>query len=187
MRVGQTTPLQAEHAFRLNPFSLPARFEAVSAEPGAAQASVYLDHTVAIVRRTVAGLPLNMKIPIKMYKGVGIEYDVADDGTPAVEIFLVHRDPAMNLVLFRGNDTTDVSADWQAWARMFGLPLMIRSETGGFRTAKGYFGKLEVSDCLERRYHAQFAERRPRFLTRRKPGAKGPRESFSGREIIART
>ena len=186
MRVGQTTPLQAEHVFRLNPFSLPARFEANTAEPAAADASVYLDCKMAIVRRKIAGLPLNIKIPIKMYKGVAIQYDVTGNGAPSVEIFLVHQDPAMCLTLSRGNDNSDVSADWQAWGKLFGLPLLIRSETGDFETAKDYLGKLAISTSLDRRYHSQFADRRPRFLAKRRPGAKPAQKTVSGREIIAR-
>lgn len=187
MRVEQTTPHQAEHTFRLNPFSLPAHYEATTADGVQTNRSVYLDRTMAIVRRKVAGLPLNVKMPIKKYQGVAIQYDVAGDGTPCVEISLQHRDPAMNLTLSRGNDTLDVSADWQAWANLFGLPLLIKSETGEIQPAKGYLGSLIVSATLERRYHAQFAERRPRFLTRRKPGRKGPQSRYNEREIIART
>jgi len=186
MRVALTTPLQAEREFRLNPFSLPARFEAGSTGP-AASTSVYLDRHVAILRRKLGGLPLTIKVPIKMYRGVAVSYDVQGGVTPCVEIFLVHRDPALNLSLSRMNDTIDVSADWQAWATLFGLPLLICDETGGFQPAKGYLGQLTVSESLGRRYHAQFAARRPRFLSRRKTGAKGPYSKVSGREIIART
>ena len=121
-----------------------------------------------------------------MFKGVAIRYDVTDHATPSAEITLIHRDPALHLPLSRGGDTADLSADWQAWAKLFGLPLLVQDKAGDLRPAKSYLGKLAVATSLDRRHHAQFAERRPRFLTRRKTGAKSAREMFAGREIIAR-
>lgn len=187
MRVVKTTPVQAEPGFRLNPFSLPARFEAGQSGSAAPMASVYLDDQVAIVRRRVAGLPLNIKIPVKMYRGVAIRYDVTRDGPATGDLFLVHRDPALHLPLSRGDDPANLSVDWQSWARLFGLPLLVEDETGRLVPARTYLGKLAVLPQRDRRYHAQFAERRPRFLTRRKTGPKGRRAVVAGREIIART
>jgi Family of unknown function (DUF6101) len=186
MRVAGTAPVQAEPSFRLNPFTLPARYEAFPAGT-ATGTSVYLDRKVAILRRRVAGLPLNIRIPIKMYRGVAIRFTEAHDTPVRTEILLAHRDPALHLVLSCGEDAGELAADWLAWANLFGLPLLVAEDDGSFRSARTYLGRLKVSTPRERRYHAQFAERRPRFLSRRKPGRKGPYEMLEGREIIARS
>lgn len=182
MRVGQTTPVQAEQAFRLNPFSLPARYHPAAEHTMA----VYLDRSFAILRRQVAGCPLTVTVPIKMYRGVAIRYTTGSDG-PAAELFLAHRDPDLSVALSRIGDPEDSVADWQAWARLFGLPLLIEEDSGDLKPARTYVGSLAVGTTLDRRPHAQFADRRPRFLVRRKPGAKGSHKQIAGREIIART
>ena len=188
MRVAQTTPVQAEPAFRLNPFHLPACNDALTAgRPGMSSPAVYLDQSVAVVRRSVGGKNLDIKVPIRRYQGIAISCTLDDPAAPHTELVLIHRDPALQVVLSSGADLNEMSADWQAWARQLGLPLLVRDDDGVLQPARTYLGTLSVGTPRDRRPHAQFADRRPRFLVRRKTGSKAEQPVLKAREIIART
>lgn len=184
MRVARTTPIQAEPAFRLDPFSLPARLFAEGTDPVAAP--LYLDRDIALLQRRIAGLPQIIRVALKSYRGVAIRLGASLHAT-AGAIVLVHRDPALEVVLSSGGDACDLAADWQAWGNVLGLNLLVEDEDGLLAPARSYLGSLAVAPPRARRHHAQFAERRPRFLTRRKVGRPDISERIAAREIIART
>jgi hypothetical protein len=102
-----------------------------------------------------------------------------------VVVELMHRDPALSLPLVVADEPEDVAADWQAWGRALNLPLLVVTEDGTVKAPVDRIGALVVYESKPRRRYSFFADRRPRFLVRRKPGRAGPMERVTGREIIA--
>jgi hypothetical protein len=107
----------------------------------------------------------------------------------AVSIVLEHRDTALSLPLYRADDGTDIVAEWQSWARVLSLPLLIAEADGRLREPFDRIGAVRVATpTRRRRRRLAIGKRRPSILQRRKIG--GPIEDATvhhdDREIIAR-
>ena len=174
-------------ALRLDPFALPVRYSATLAG-SASEAAILLEPDRAVVRRTVAGIPSAVTVKVSSYRGVAVRFEESiETGEVRVIVELMHRDPALSLPLAVAEDPADIAADWQAFGRIFGLPLLLIETDGSIREPVARMGAITVSETRPRRRHSFFADRRPRFLVRRKPGARRPEpELILGREIIAR-
>ena len=133
------------------------------------------------------GLPLTLRVPIKTFDGVAVRMTpVGCDGDIEVVVELRHSDPALCLPLTIADDPADVAADWQAWGQALGLQLLLVRQDGTIAAADADSDKVTAQSPKQRRRHSFFANRRPRFLTRRKTGRSGPLDRLVGREIIAR-
>ena len=177
-------PAGSGRSFRLDPFTLPVRYAAGS--DGGAQDFV-LDHDRALLRRRLSAGPMVMlTVPVRAYAGVAVRIEaVGQGGDLRVVVELMHRDPALSLPLVVAKEPEDVAADWQAWGRALNLPLLVVSEDGTVKAPVERIGALTVAESKPRRRYSFFADRRPRFLARRKPGRSGATERLIGREIIA--
>jgi hypothetical protein len=147
-----------------------------------------LDGRQAVVRRaTGSGLPVNLQIPLRAFVGVAVRMvPVGTNGDIEVTVELHHRDPALCLPLVVSDDPAEVAADWQAWGRALGLPLLLVRQDGEIEAPLNQMGEMTLLPSKPRRRHSYFAGRRPRFLARRKPGGEIMLERVSAREIIAR-
>lgn len=173
----------SSRTFRLDPFTLPVRFRA---SIGTVEASIVLDRDRAVVRRsTRAGRSVTLAVPISAYDGVAVRMvPFGHDGELRVVVELRHRDPALTIPLVVADAPEDVAADWQAWGRALNLPLLLIEQDGTVSAPVERLGAVSVARPRPRRRHSFFAGRRPRFLTRRKPGRGGAMERVAGREII---
>lgn len=174
----------AGREFRLDPGTLPVCSE--TAEGG--RADFFLDHDV-VVFRSAAGTR-QRTVPVSDYEGVAVRIAPVI-GPLRLALELSHPDPDYVLPLACGGQPDDVAADWQAWGRKLGLPLLVVSPDGSVTRYErhGPAGKptVALNAPVSRRRHAYFAGRRPRFLKRRKAGPLGGLERIVAREIIART
>jgi len=175
---------------RISPFALPARFTVgPSGNPRAlpGSASVYLDESIAIVKRRLSGLPLTLSVPVSGFEGVAVRIEPMGEGLAAT-IELRHRDPSITLPLGTAEDMTSAAADWQAWARRLGLPMLVVEADGALRHVLPDGAMATAVAKPTRRKRSTAGRRRPRFLARRKIGAAGPMPVLRGaREIIARS
>jgi len=175
--------------FRLDPESLPLRYSAIlGGDTRRVEATIFLDRENAVIRRpSPMGLPLTLRVPIKTFDGVAVRMTpVGCDGDIEVVVELRHSDPALCLPLTIADDPADVAADWQAWGQALGLQLLLVRQDGTIAAADADSDKVTAQSPKQRRRHSFFANRRPRFLTRRKTGRSGPLDRLVGREIIAR-
>jgi hypothetical protein len=149
---------------RLDPFSLPVRFEAADAAADERRCIVDLHRERVVLRRSVRGMRMALNMPVAAFRGVAIRLCGETDKTPsAIAVMLEHADPALSLPLFSSPDSDDIVAEWQSW------------------------GRIEAPTWRRRRRSA-IARRRPSRLLRRRPG-KLPATPFvhrGEREIIAR-
>ena len=177
-------PAGSTRAFPLDPHTMPMR-PPVYFDGGAT--AFVLDRKRVIVRRPVRGQTMTLAVPISAYRGVAVRIlPNGDPGDIRVTVELMHRDPALTVPLVVADEPEDVAADWQAWGRALNLPLLLVAEDGTVKMPVDRLGGLVVAETKPRRRHSFFADRRPRFLTRRKVGRKGEQPRITGREIIAR-
>jgi hypothetical protein len=177
--------------FRLDPMDLPARYSAAIGTGGRrVDAVIVLDRQEVIIKRpSPAGASATFRMPTKSFDGVAVRIvPIGDDGDLEVTVELMHRDPGLSIPLIIADDPGDVAADWQTWGRVLGLPLLLVLPDGSIEKPVDHIGAIRKLPTRPRRRHSFFANRRPRFLTRRKTGLKrGEIEILDAREIIART
>lgn len=156
---------------RLNPLSLPARFEARDMRADGGIRHIEISRERVTLRRAVRGMRMAINISVSDFLGVSLS---TIDGAPT--FVLKHRDPSLSIPLTV--ETDDVDTAWQAWSETFALPRL----QDGCDPANG-------RPSLRRRRRNAVKARRPSILMRRKPGCDIARMGvFRGeREIIART
>jgi hypothetical protein len=116
---------------------------------------------------------------------------VPSDGNAAdlIVVSLEHQDPALSVPLFAASDSDDVVAEWQLWARVLKLPLLVANLDGTLHEPFDRVGGVRVgTSAPRRRRRTALKARRPSILMRRRPGTSPVRPSIyrGEREIIAR-
>ena len=168
--------------FRLDPQSLPARSFAEAG--GAAGPAFVIERGRAIVHRAGGD---SVVVPVAEYRGVSVRMEsTGDAGAVRAFVELLHADASLTLTLAVTDDPYDIYADWQGWAKTLNLPLLVVGQDGSIGGPLAGMGGIIAARPQPRRRHSYFAARRPRFLTRRKPGAVDSGVRVAGREIIAR-
>lgn len=175
---------------RLDPFSLPARFETVDDAADGRVRIVDLFYRRVVMRRSVRGMRMAISLPVAAFRGVSIRLTGnANEQPTAIAIVLEHGDPALSLPLFSASDNDEIVAEWQSWGRMLGLPLLVGEPDGTLREPFARLGALQVEPpTWRRRRRSAIARRRPRILMRRRPGRMAEAQAVhrGEPEIIAR-
>jgi hypothetical protein len=183
-------PAGSSRVERLDPFSLPVQFSAADKAADGRTRTVLLTRERVVVRRAVHGIKMAVNLPVAAYLGVALRLEppAGEDGG-AVSIVLAHRDHALSLSLYRADDGTDIMAEWQSWARVLGLPLLIADTDGRLREAFDRIGAVRIAcPTGRRRRRSAIRMRRPSILMRRRVGRSiaGAAVHRDEREIIAR-
>ncbi len=180
---------------RLDPFSLPVRFEAADAAADERLRIVDLHRERVVLRRSVRGMRMALNMPVTAFRGVAIRLYgeagnfQADSAPTSIAVVLEHQDPALSLPLFWSPETDDIVAEWQSWGRVLGLPLLVAEADGSLREPFARIGSLRIkAPTWRRRRWSVIARRRPSRLLRRRPGKlpETPLVHRGEREIIAR-
>ena len=190
MSSGRAMPAGSSRALRLDPAALPVSFAASDARADERLRHIELGRERVVMRRAVRGIQMRVSLKVTEFLGVAIRVIPPDEGQQGgVAIFLEHRDQGLSVPLFVAADEgADVVAEWQRWARVLGLPLLI-PDGEGFREPFERIGAVRVhAPTPRRRSRSILWRRRPSILRRRKPGrAQGdPQIHRDEREIIAR-
>jgi Family of unknown function (DUF6101) len=177
---------------RLDPFSLPVRFEAADEAADGRRRVVDLHRERVVLRRSVRGMRMALNMPVAAFRGVAIRlYGASPENSAptAIAVVLEHDDPALSLPLFASPEADDIVAEWQSWGRVLGLPLLVAETDGKLREPFARLGQLRIeAPTWRRRRRTTIARRRPSRLLRRRPGAlpAEPLVHRGEREIIAR-
>ena len=190
MSSGRAMPAGSSRALRLDPAALPVTFAASDARADERLRHIELGRERVVVRRAVRGIQMRVSLKVAEFLGVAVRVIPPDENQQgAVAIFLEHRDQGLSVPLFVAADGgADVVAEWQRWARVLGLPLLI-PDGEGFREPFERIGAVRVhAPTPRRRSRSILWRRRPSILRRRKAGrAQGDPQIHRGeREIIAR-
>jgi hypothetical protein len=162
-------PAGSSRALRLDPLSLPLRFDAQDARADGGVRQIELHRERVVLRRAVHGMQMAVKIRVSDFLGVGLRG--LDD---AQMLVLVHRDPSLNIPLCVSSDSEEIKTAWQMWTEIFALPQLPEDK--------------RCVPAVRRRRHNAIRARRPKFLVRRRAGdLLNPANLHQGeREIIAR-
>ncbi len=192
MSTGRALPAGSSRALRLDPCALPVRFATSDARADERLRLVDLDRERVVVHRAVRGIRMRLSLKVSEFLGVAIRVipsDESQDGATAV--MLEHRDPGLSVPLLVATDGgDDAVAEWQRWARVLGLPLLIPDGEGTFCEPFERIGAVRVRAAVPRRRpRALLRRRRPSILGRRKPGRQSALAQVhrGEREIIARS
>ena len=189
MEAGRSTA-GSSRALRLDPFSLPVRFEAADEAADERRRVIDLHRERVVVRRSVGGMRMALNLPVAAFRGVAIRLTGnANEPPTAISVVLEHGDPALSLPLFSANGSDEIVAEWQSWGRVLGLPLLVAERDGSLREPFARMGALRIeAPTWRRRRRSAIARRRPSLLMRRWVGAraKTPNLHRGEREIIAR-
>jgi hypothetical protein len=170
-RTGAHRASTTAHPWRLDPFSLPARFSTADDAADEGLRIVDLHRERVVLRRALSGMRMAVNLPVAGYRGVAIRLDATTKTPPFVAVTL---DEALTLPLFASTDNDDVVAEWQIWGRVLGLPLLIGDTDGTMREAFARMGQLRIAaPTWRRRRRSTIARRRPSRLLRRQPGRAG--------------
>jgi hypothetical protein len=177
-------------ALRLDPFSLPVRFEAADDAADESLRVVDLHSERVVLRRSVRGMRMALSLPVTAFRGVAIRlFGEAGKIPSSIAVVLEHGDPALSLPLFSSAESDDIVAEWQSWGRVLGLPLLVAECDGSLREPFARLGALRTqAPTWRRRRRSAIARRRPSRLLRRRTGVL-PAEPLVHRgehEIIAR-
>ena len=177
--------------FRLDPFSLPVRFEAADEAADECLRIVDLHRERVVLRRSVGGMRMALNLPVAAFRGIAIRLFFAEPGKvpTSIAVVLEHGDPALSLPLFASTESDEIAAEWQSWGRVLGLPLLIAESDGSLREPFARLGALRIeAPTWRRRRRSAIARRRPtRLMRRARGGALNAQPVYrSEREIIAR-
>lgn len=152
---------------RLDPFALPVAFATSDASAGVRYIELHRERVV--MRRSVAGVVMAVRMPLSSYDGVALRLVSGAEG-PTVEVTLEHKDPGLSLSLYEADHDEDALAEWRSWSDALGLPMLVCDQDGS-RVAFAQLGAVRVSKSRpRRRRHSGLKHRRPSFLSRRKAG-----------------
>lgn len=165
-KAGGVTPAGSGRALRLDPHRLPVRYAAADERADGSARFIEIDREQVLLRRTVNGVLMRLRIPLEVYLGVAVRLADADG---AVAITLEHRDPSLSVTLHADGGMEEAAAEWQSWARVLGLPLLIEDVDGTLRHPVDMLGALMTGRiALRRRRKTPLRKRRPYFLSRRR-------------------
>ena len=174
---------------RLDPLALPVRFTATDVAADGRERQVEINRERVLLQRRVRGMAIRVNLPLAAYLGVSVRLIAADEAdAEAIAIRLEHRDPALRVDLYSGIDDADVVAEWQLWARVLGLPLLVADLSGKLHAPVPQIGDVAAGAPMPRRRRRNsIKRRRPSAPLRRRVGdASIEQPVHCEREIIAR-
>ena len=162
-------PAGSSRALRLDPLSLPLRFDAQDTRADGGVRQIELHRERVVLRRAVQGMQMAVNVRVSDFLGVALRG--LDD---AQMLVLAHRDPSLNIPLCVSSDPEEIASAWQIWSDIFALPLLAEDD--------------HSEPAARRRRHSAIRARRPKFLVRRRGGNLINLENIhqDEREIIAR-
>ncbi|MDC7784528.1 DUF6101 family protein [Rhodoplanes sp. TEM] len=191
MSAGGVAPSGSSRHVRLDPFGLPVRFRTTDEAADTRERTVELGRDTMVLRRAVAGMRMKVAVPVASFLGVALRVVPPDDtGEGSVAVVLEHRDPGLTVPLFVADDGTDAVAEWQLWANVLGLPLLVAETDGTLREPFARLGGVRLgTPQVRRRRSSPVKRRRASILMRRKPGRLpvAPHVYKDEQEIIARS
>jgi hypothetical protein len=166
------------------------RFEAADVAADGHRRVVELHRERVVLRRSVRGMRMALNMPVAAFRGVAIRLKGEPDTPPSeIAVVLEHDDPSLSLPLFASGECDDIVAEWQAWGRVLGLPLLVAERDGSLREPFARIGAVRVeAPAWRRRRRTTIGRRRSARMLRRRQGklAATPTVHRGEREIIAR-
>ena len=160
-------PAGSGRDLRLDPLSLPVRFDAHDPRADGYTRQIELHSERVVLRRAVRGMQMAINVRVSDFVGVALR-----GHDEARTVVLVHRDPSLSVPLLVSADAEELAEAWSLWSELFALPQL---DEGARKPAP------------RRRRCNAIRARRPKFLMRRRVAMARELPVHHGeREIIAR-
>jgi hypothetical protein len=166
---GGSNPAGSSRGLRLDPLSLPVKFDALDARADGGVRQIELHRDRVVLRRALHGMQMAVTVRVRDFLGVALRG--IDD---AQMLVLVHRDPSLTIPLGVSSDRDEIAYAWEMWSDIFALPQLPEDKAR--------------DPAQRRRRHNAIRARRPKFLVRRRGGDQLDPANIhrDEREIIAR-
>ncbi|MDE2376203.1 DUF6101 family protein [Bradyrhizobium sp.] len=162
-----SNPAGSSRVLRLDPFSLPIRFDAHDPRADGQVRQIELHRERVVLRRAVHGMRMAVNVRVSDFSGIALRA-----GSDAQTLVLVHRDPSLSVPLLVSADDAEIAQAWAEWSELFALPQIDEGRR---------------APAPRRRRSNAIRARRPKFLVRRRAGVARELPVHGGeREIIAR-
>ncbi|MEM9030898.1 MAG: DUF6101 family protein [Pseudomonadota bacterium] len=177
---------------QLHPGCLPVQFtQRLESRPGTPSlpADIFLDQTRVVYKRRVAGVPVNVVVPITGFDGVMVRIVPGQmAGSIVTALILKHPDSALSITLAETENSDELAILWSRWAHTLKLPMLVCDLGGDVKPIDAYSATSSDRPAPRRKLRL-LTGRRPRFLNKRSTGRKdATAANFAHeREIIART
>ena len=112
-------PAGSSRVLRLDPLSLPVRFDAQDTRADGGERQIELHRERVVLRRAVKGMQMAVIVRVSDFLGVALRG--LDD---AQMLVLAHLDPALNITLCVSSDHEEIASAWQMWSDILALPLL---------------------------------------------------------------
>ena len=160
-------PAGSSRSLRLDPLSLPVRFDAHDPRADGYTRQIELHRERVVLRRAVRGMLMALNVRVSDFLGVALR-----PSSDAQSIILVHRDPSLSIPLCVSAGGEEMSDALTMWSEILALPQLDE-------------GKRDPAP--RRRRRNAIRDRRPKFLMRRRMAVARELPIHSDeREIIAR-
>jgi Family of unknown function (DUF6101) len=169
--LGRQTPVGGTSAgssrcARLDPLTLPVRFMASDVRADQQLRLVELDRERVVLRRAVQGIRMAVNVPVASFLGVALRVAATEEGNRG-SVCLEHRDPGLCVPLAAGTGD-ELMGEWQLWARVLHLPLLLVDRTGALREPFRRIGPLRFGVTAPRRRRQTAIKGRRSFLPSRR-------------------
>jgi hypothetical protein len=160
-------PAGSSRSLRLDPLSLPVRFDAHDPRADGYVRQIELHRERVVLRRAVRGMQMAINVRVSDFIGIALR------GSDAAQaLVLVHRDPSLSVPLLVSEDGDEIAQAWAVWSELFALPQL---------------DEAARKPAPRRRRANAIRARRPKFLMRRRTAMARDLPVHQGeREIIAR-
>lgn len=160
-------PAGSGRSLRLDPLSLPVRFDAHDPRADGYTRQIELHRERVVLRRAVRGMQMAINVRVSDFIGIALR-----GNDEARALMLIHRDPSLAVPLLVSTDAEELAEAWSIWSEVFALPQL---DEGTSKPAP------------RRRRCNAIRARRPKFLMRRRVAMARELPVHEGeREIIAR-
>lgn len=160
-------PAGSSRSLRLDPLSLPVRFDAHDPRADGYVRQIELHRERVVLRRAVRGMQMAINVRVSDFTGVALR-----GNDEAQALVLVHRDPSLSVPLLVGADGDELIEARAIWSELFALPQL---------------DEAARKPAARRRRANAIRARRPKFLMRRRVAmARELPVHREEREIIAR-
>jgi Family of unknown function (DUF6101) len=173
-------PAGSSRCVRLDPLTLPVRFMASDARADQQMRLVELHRERVVLRRAVQGIHMAVNVPVASFLGVALRVATTEEGS-RISVCLEHRDPSLCVPLASGIGN-ELMVEWQLWARVLHLPLLVVDRTGALREPFRRIGLVRFGVSAPRRRRQTAIKARRSFMPpRRRRGlatkiARAPRD-----------
>ncbi|WP_434053311.1 MAG: DUF6101 family protein [Roseibium sp.] len=177
---------------QLHPGCLPVQFtQRLESRPGTPSlpADIFLDETRVVYKRRVAGVPVNVVVPVSGFDGVMVRIVPGQTaGSVVTALILKHPDSALSITLAETEHSDELAILWSRWAHTLKLPMLVCDLGGDVKPIDAYSATSSDQPAPRRKLRL-LTGRRPRFLNKRSTGrhVETTANFAHEREIIART